>query len=246
MASPAQPPTAVPPLTARSVLLSVLLGSHPPRLPVRALVRVGQLLGVSEGTIRVALSRMTAEGELASEAGWYRLTGRLADRQAALDRGRRPPVRAWRQTWELAVWSDELGAGERASLADACAGAGLAPAREGVWMRPDNLNRAWPESCAGALRVVGRIDGDQVALAARLWDLAGWALEGGQLAAAMDARPDPAGRFALAAAIARHLRTDPLLPAVLLPPAWPGERLRRLYDGYEDELAKLIREALTG
>ncbi|TMR26179.1 hypothetical protein ETD96_41735, partial [Actinomadura geliboluensis] len=43
------------PLTARSVVLSTLLGVHPPRLPARHLVRVGDLFGIAEGTIRVCL-----------------------------------------------------------------------------------------------------------------------------------------------------------------------------------------------
>ena len=43
------------PLTARSVLLSVLLGSHPPELPVRALVGAAELFGISHGSARVAL-----------------------------------------------------------------------------------------------------------------------------------------------------------------------------------------------
>ena len=33
------------PLTARSLMLSTLLGTHPPSLPVRALVAVGELFG---------------------------------------------------------------------------------------------------------------------------------------------------------------------------------------------------------
>ncbi|MDQ3757078.1 MAG: PaaX domain-containing protein, C- domain protein, partial [Actinomycetota bacterium] len=44
------------PLTARSVLLSTLLGAHPPELPVQVLVRSGELFGMAEGTVRVALS----------------------------------------------------------------------------------------------------------------------------------------------------------------------------------------------
>ena len=53
-------------LTARSVIASTLLGTEPPRLPGRVLVRVGELFGITEGTIRTALSRMVASGELTS------------------------------------------------------------------------------------------------------------------------------------------------------------------------------------
>ena len=37
------------PLTARSVIASTLLGVDPPRLPTQALVRSGELFGLSEG-----------------------------------------------------------------------------------------------------------------------------------------------------------------------------------------------------
>ncbi len=55
------------PLTTRSVLLSTLLGAHPPRLRARHLVRVGRLFGIAEGTVRVALSRMVADGDVVQE-----------------------------------------------------------------------------------------------------------------------------------------------------------------------------------
>lgn len=65
---------ALRPLTARSIVLSTLLGHHPPRLPARALVRVGELFGIAEGTVRVALSRMVAAGDLYQSDGSYALT----------------------------------------------------------------------------------------------------------------------------------------------------------------------------
>ncbi len=54
------------PMSARSVVASVLLGSHPPELPVAALVHLCSRFGIAEGTTRVALSRMVAAGELAA------------------------------------------------------------------------------------------------------------------------------------------------------------------------------------
>ncbi len=77
------------PLTARSLIASTLLGTHPPVLPGRLLVRLGELFGIAEGTTRVALSRMVAAGELETEDGRYRLVGAaLLARQAAQERGR--------------------------------------------------------------------------------------------------------------------------------------------------------------
>ena len=78
------------PLKARSVVLSALLGFHPPRLPVRALIRIGQLFGITEGTIRVALTRMVADGDVVADNGAYRLSGRLLERQARQDESSSP------------------------------------------------------------------------------------------------------------------------------------------------------------
>jgi phenylacetic acid degradation operon negative regulatory protein len=73
-------------LTARSVIASTLLGTTPPRLPARVLVEAGELFGIAEGTTRVALSRMVASGELATDDGWYVLRGqRLLVRLARLE-----------------------------------------------------------------------------------------------------------------------------------------------------------------
>lgn len=267
------------PLTARSVVLSLLLGSHPPQLPVRALVAVAAGLGVSEGSARVALSRMVADGELESAGGAYRLSPPFLARQEALDRGRTPALRPWRGGWEVAVVrpapatagqaadrpSDRTadrplgqgagaGAGGGASAGGgtgACpgveaelAGLLLAPLRTGVWLRPDNLDRAWPDDTAAACdRFVARTGGDDAALAARLWDLTGWATRAEALLAGLAASGEPPHRFALAAAAARHLRDDPLLPAALLPRRWPGARLRAAYARYETELGEAIRAA---
>src|SRR5216683_1962421 len=78
------------PLTARSVVLSTLLGYHPPELPVSALVRVGGLFGIAEKTVRVALTRMVADGDVAADSGVYRLTRRLVQRQEQQDEARSP------------------------------------------------------------------------------------------------------------------------------------------------------------
>ncbi|MFC7583725.1 hypothetical protein ACFQYP_08080 [Nonomuraea antimicrobica] len=77
-------------LSARSAVLSALLGSHPPRLSARHLVRIGALFGIAEGTVRVALSRMVATGDLLQSGGRYTLSERLVERQARQDESRDP------------------------------------------------------------------------------------------------------------------------------------------------------------
>src|SRR3954452_16238630 len=92
------------PLTARSVVASVLLRNQPAGPPGLLLVRAGELFGIAEGTVRVALSRMVAAGELETAGdGRYQLAGHLLDRQARQDQSRRPPGRQWNGDWVTAV-----------------------------------------------------------------------------------------------------------------------------------------------
>lgn len=229
------------PLTARSVIASVLLGTHPPVLPVKALVRVGELFGIAEGTVRVALSRMAADGELIADDGRYRLGPRLAARQADQDRGRRPEVTAWSGTWEIVLGTArEADVGVLGGRLEAMH-LGWAGGR--TWLRPANLIRSpstpWPEEC---VRFEGRPapGGDVRSVLGSLWDLDEWARIGTELIGAYHRAEDPAARFVVAAAILRHLRTDPLLPDGLTPPEWPAGDLRRTYETFETALASLM------
>src|SRR5688572_4365538 len=143
------------PLSSRSVLASVLLGTDPPWLPTPLLVRTGELFGVAEGTVRTALSRMVAAGELVAEDGGYRLTGRLVERQQRQAASRRAEVRGWEGTWELVTVdrTEARAAADRAALRDSLAALRLTELREGVWGRPDNLD---PSRSLEARAVVDR------------------------------------------------------------------------------------------
>ena len=236
------------PLTARSVLASTLLGTEPPWLPTRTLVRAGALFGIAEGTVRVALSRMTSAGELEPSGDGYRLVGRLLDRQARQAASRRAATRPWDGTWELAMVrsGDPRRAANRAALRSALADLRLAELREGVWLRPDNLpadrspeaRRVAAEQCLWGRGAVLEPAPDPAAL----WDLAGWAADAEELRAELaellpgieagDTQALRAG-FEASAAVLRLLQHDPLLPSELLPPDWPGEALRADYDHYD-------------
>ena len=61
------------PLSARSLVASALLGTHPPALRGALLVAFGKRFGINDGTIRVALSRMVDRGELTNREGVYTL-----------------------------------------------------------------------------------------------------------------------------------------------------------------------------
>ncbi len=230
------------PLTARSAVLSTLLGAHPPRLPARGLVRVGELFDIAEGTIRVALSRMVAAGDLVQVNGDYELTARLVSRQARQDASRAPAVRPWSGEWEIAVVrADRRPPAERTAFRQTMAELRLAELREGTWLRPANLARPLAVDCVVLL---GRPVSDPASLAATLWDLPSWAARARQLQTALDSAPDLPRSFTLAAAVLRHFVADPLLPEELLPADWPGEALRSRYEDFDKTFQSVLRTHL--
>jgi phenylacetic acid degradation operon negative regulatory protein len=241
------------PLSARSVVASVLLGTHPPRLSAAALVELCGRFGITGGTTRVALSRMVAAGELAADDGHYRLIGEgLLSRQRAQDDALDPPAGPWSGEWRMAVVvSSGRAAAERLELRRAFADARFARWREGVWLRPDNLGRAVALPADAPVRWLdGRPHDDPAALAGELWDLPAWSARGEALLVAgpdepgdlIAAEPEwAAAVFAAAAATLRHLRTDPLLPEALLPQDWPADGLRMRYGRYLAEIQRLVR-----
>jgi phenylacetic acid degradation operon negative regulatory protein len=86
------------------------------------------------------------------------------------------------------------------------------------------------------VRIVAARDDDPAELAGQLWDLPSWARTGERLLAEMSGAADVPGRFVAAAAMVRHLLTDPVLPDELLPRQWPGMRLRAAYNDFAAEL----------
>ena len=229
------------PLPARSVVLSLLLGSHPDRLSPAQLTRAGRHFGIPPSTLRVALTRAVAAGDLVRADGDYVLGERLVARQRRQDEGVEDAETAWDGSWEMAVVvvSGRSG-GERAALRETLADARLAELREGVWTRPANLRRAPSYAGHPVLSTFrARPDDDPVRLARELWDLRGWTKEGRRLLTHLARTAEPAPRLALAAHVVRHLTRDPLLPRELLPVDWPGADLRAAYAAYQAELRDL-------
>ncbi len=238
------PAPVIRPLTARSVVLSTLLGYHPPELPVSTLIHVGALFGVAESAIRVALGRMVADGDLAARKGSYRLTERLVARQRRQDESVSPRTRAWRGNWETEiVTAPPRPLAERVALRRSMAGLRLAELREGVWLRPANLVR---DRHATALEqctfFLSRPQDDPRELAAGLWDLQAWAYEAHRLHRAIEASTDLVEGFLLTAEVLHHLLIDPVLPPELLPEDWPGQTLRASYATFSVSYAEGLRE----
>lgn len=239
-----------PPLTARSVLASTLLGTDPPELPVARLVAVAALFGITENRARVALTRMVQAGEATADAGRYRLTGHLAERGRRQQESRRPTRLRWRGEWTVIVLGGERRpAAERAAHRRALVAARLAELREGVWMRPDNLPgdlaADLPADLVAQSQPMTARPDHPVELAAHLWDLDGWRDHATHLLARLDVDPSPdslADGFVLSASVLRHLQADPLLPAPLVPADWNGDELRAVYDTWDTRYRTLLAE----
>ncbi len=233
--------TASTPWTTRSIVLSLLLGSHPPEMPVSAIVDFCGLFDVAPGTVRTALSRMVDRGELSTDDASYSLSGGLLTRQREQDTGRRSPATAWNGTWHVAiVTAERRSTTERREFRARAIGAKLGELRPDIWMRPANV--ASPSDLAGCLLTRGPLDGDDDrAIARQLWDLDEIDRESGERRAALDRAADEldqhgpnglAPAFDALALALRHLRVEPQLPAEIHPPA-VGDGLRTRYADVE-------------
>jgi phenylacetic acid degradation operon negative regulatory protein len=237
-------PRALTRMPARSVVLSVLLGAHPASATSSELIRLTADFGIRESTLRVALTRMVGAGDLVRSADGYRLSDRLLVRQRRQDDAMHPRVRHWRGVWTtLVVTSVGTDARTRAALRSSLQDNRFGELREGVWLRPDNVQPTLPPDVVDKVRVLHARDDEPAELAARLWDMPGWARAGRRLLDEMAAACDVPTRFTTAAAMVRHLLADPVLPAQLLPDDWPGDALRESYAAFAAELAARRDEA---
>jgi phenylacetic acid degradation operon negative regulatory protein len=240
------------PLSARSVLASALLGSDRGRLMVGELVAVASLFGISAGAARTCLWRMASNGELSADEGSYALAGRLLERRHRVDEASRiddVTPRRWDGTWELAIVAlERRSAGDRLELRKAAVALHLAELREGVWIRPDNLDpQRFPtfrsvldNQCIQFHGAATDITADKVR---SIFSLGEWADDARALIDAMDAALDTGKgddstetithEFALSIAVVRHLQLDPLLPVELIGEHWPGHALRSAYRRFD-------------
>jgi len=239
------------PLSARSVLATALLGADQPHLTAGELVAMASLFGISDGAARTCLWRMVSNGELTSDDGTYSLAGGLLERRQRVDQASRiddDAASPWDGTWELAVVSlDRRSAADRLALRKAATALHLAELREGVWIRPDNLDRdrlptlraVLDRQCVHFHNAATDVPAETVR---SLFNLDDWATDARRLsravrdevdAEAVDAS-DFAHWFALSVAVVRHLQLDPLLPAEFIPDEWPGQDLRSVYRRFDE------------
>ena len=209
------------PLNARSIVLSVLLGSHPPRMPVGRILQFTTLFDLPDGTVRTALSRMVAAGDLVNDDGVYRLSERLVERQTQQEAGRQDPPSGWDGTWwTVAVLSDRRSMAERRVFRSRASGARLGELRPDLWLRPANIaiGTELPDVLITCGPMVVGDDGD---LVRRLWDLDDLRQRADRHRAALDATAVRLGTgddrsladaFITLAAAQQFLRVEPQLP----------------------------------
>jgi phenylacetic acid degradation operon negative regulatory protein len=233
------------PLTARSAILSLLLGTHPPSATGSELVAFGGQVDIKESAVRAALTRMVASGDLHRDDGVYTISDRLVERQQRQDEAMEVPVGPWGGIWRMAVVvSTGKDQASRLYLRRTLTAAHFGQLREGVWMRPDNL--AWhpADDIAGDLVLMrGHPEHDAADLAERLFQPARWAEVGRALLDHADRVTTARDRLTVFATIVRHLTHDPLLPSELLPTGWPGSALRQTYGAFREEVIREWRRS---
>jgi phenylacetic acid degradation operon negative regulatory protein len=234
---------AIQPLTARSVAISALLGYHPPALPVSALIRIGELFDISERAMRVALTRMVADGDAGAEDGTYRLTERLVRRQALQDASCSPTPRQWNGNWDIAVVTTAARPlADRVALRKSMIGLRFAELREGVWTRPANLLQQFDATATEQCLLFEGHYRDDAGLADTLWDLPSWAGEARRLRTELNIADSLTAGFIANAEVFRHLLIDPCLPPQLLPADWPGDELRQHFTEFNAAYAQRLRD----
>lgn len=195
-------------------------------------------LGIEDGAVRTAMSRLTADGWLerrrVGRNSFYRLAARgHATFEAATRQIYVPRTPHWDGRLACILTTDR-------EAGTALAEAGFGQPGPGTWIAPGSP--PLPQAAAGALRLEATIEaGQRRRLAAEAWPIERMAASYRRfLDQFAPLRDEIAGGLALdpAEAFAARILTihfyrrvilrDPALPLELLPEHWPGEAARRL------------------
>lgn len=227
-------------VTARRVALNLVRVSPRRGIGVGHLIEVGALFGFAPNAMRVALTRLSAQGLLESDGpGTYRLGAAAQGLSEYAEQWRRGEarVRPWKGAFiAVALPAKPLRRERRASLA-ALNRLGFADGFGGLWVRPDNLREpadatrqrlyALGLEDAAELMVVDQLGERLRSRLAGLWPVARLAREYKKRIKALQASLDRlptlphaeslVQTFMLGGEAIRLLATDPLLPAELMP-----------------------------
>ncbi len=224
-------------------------------LRLKALVALGEDLGIPGPTMRVTLARLRARGwfEVRREGreSIYQLTPTCL--RALAEGGRRifrAPQGPWSRDWSMVIYTvPESDRTTRDELRKQLAWHGFGPLAPATWISPqprldDIANAAATLSAARLTLLTTRTAGLAAdrALAARCWDLDALGADYAAFVTAVRARMsdyrrgDLDGRTAFVERVrlvhdyrSRFPRRDPQLPAELQPAGWPGDEAQRLF-----------------
>lgn len=257
-------------LTANELILDLLQAHEQHCLSVADLTRAAQLFGIQESAVRVALTRLTKQGKLGSQArGVYSLcreeSTMLGEAEDWLARERLAVT--WNGNW-LAVSDAEVARSDKTPWRRHQRALGLRGFRrlaEGFYLRPDNLRGGVAGVHADLLRlglakaslVVGVTELDPLsgARVGQLWDIP--RLEGqyasllARLAESSAALPLlPAAQAArqsllLGRETIRIILQDPLLPPQLMGDDLRGRLIERMRQ-YNEEARQHWQSFLAG
>lgn len=146
--------------TPRSVVLNAVRVSPRRSISIRQLLKIGELFAFNANAVRVAVTRLVADGQLENdERGLYRLGSAAAETQAHVESWRlgEARVRPWKGDWLAVVLPRKPERSTRRASLRALSRLGLREGLPGLWIRPDNL-RLPLTSSGERLRALGLED----------------------------------------------------------------------------------------
>ncbi|MDF1820157.1 MAG: PaaX family transcriptional regulator C-terminal domain-containing protein [Alcanivoracaceae bacterium] len=238
-------------LRPRRLILNLMLTDLERPLGIRDAITAGALFGIRESSVRVAMTRLSADGLIAAcDRGVYVLGPAARDLAADVSRwrSRLKRLRRWRGTW-VAVYCAALGRSDRKALRARERVLALTGFREldnGLFIRPDNLaggvaamrERLYGLGLESAALVAGlhELDADSQARAMGLWPAAQLNRDYRRTRSRLQAwlsqcdalEPEVAAReaFVMGDAAIRQMVFDPLLPDALV----DGEARQAFFD----------------
>ena len=252
-------------LTARELVIDFLSNRYPREMSVQEIAGVGNALGFSEQSLRMALTRLVEQSVAANPGrGLYRLS--------PSGEAMRVEVRKWRNLDDLAkpwsggwigVFDAAIPRSDRAALRRherAMRLRGFRELQAGLWVRPANLRDSVAELRdhlralglhPGALVVsLNDLDDEARAKATSLWDTAAMLASYRALADELIASKRKLERIPLDTAAAesmvlgrdviRHINLDPVLPEELMPQRALSNLIRVMSD-YDQNARQIWR-----
>lgn len=150
--------------TPRTIVLNAVRVSSRQSISIRQLLKIGELFAFNANAVRVAVTRLVAEGQLENdERGSYRLGSAAAETQAHVESWRlgEGRMRPWKGDWLAVVLSQKAARSTRRLSLKALSRLGLLEGVPGLWVRPNNLRQ--PHTAIGErLRAFGLEDGAEL------------------------------------------------------------------------------------